>query len=280
MTVDPKGRLIVSDQYGKLYRVTLPAVDKPDGKLAIEAIDAPIGEAQGLLWAFDSLYVVVNRGKAFESGLYRVRDTDGDDRLDKVEQLQKISGGGEHGPHAIVLAPDGKSLYVIAGNATRLPTLAGSLVPKIWGEDNLLPYMVDGSGFMTDERAPGGYICRVNPEGDKWELVSMGFRNPFDLAFNRDGELFTYDADMEWDVSTPWYRPTRAVHVVSGGDYGYRNGSGKFPPYYIDSLPGTTNIGPGSPTGIVFGYGAKFPASTSKLSICAIGATASCTHCT
>ena len=26
MTVDPKGRLIVSDQYGKLYRVTLPPI--------------------------------------------------------------------------------------------------------------------------------------------------------------------------------------------------------------------------------------------------------------
>src|SRR5207244_658424 len=108
----------------------------------IELIDAPIGEAHGLLWAFDSLYVVVNKGKLYETGLYRVTDTDGDDRLDKVEQLRKLQGSGEHGPHAVILAPDGKSIYLVAGNNTRLPELSGSLVPRVWGEDNLLPHMV------------------------------------------------------------------------------------------------------------------------------------------
>ena len=137
----------------------------------------------------------------------------------------------------MILAPDGKSLYVVAGNATRLTEIDGSLVPRTWGEDNLIERMVDGAGFMTDEKAPGGHICRVSPDGKHWELVAMGYRNPFDIAFNRAGELFTYDSDMEWDVNMPWYRPTRVLHVASGGDYGYRNGSGKWPAYYIDSLP-------------------------------------------
>ncbi len=260
MTVDPKGRLIASDQYGKLYRVTLPPVDAKGGQVGVEAIDVPIGEAQGMLWAFDSLYLVVNRGRRYESGLYRVLDTNGDDKLDKVEQLRKLDGGGEHGPHAVVLAPDGKSLYIVAGNATALARVDDSLVPRVWGEDNLIPRMVDGAGFMTTEKAPGGHILKVSPDGKHWELVAIGYRNPFDIAFNRAGELFTYDSDMEWDVNMPWYRPTRVLHVVSGGDYGYRNGSGKWPPYYIDSLPPVVNVGPGSPTGIVFGYGAKFPA--------------------
>jgi putative heme-binding domain-containing protein len=260
MTVDPKGRLIVSDQYGKLYRVVLPPIGGKSEDLRIEPIEVPIGEAQGLLWAFDSLYVVVNRGRKYDSSLYRVRDTDGDDRLDKVERLRKLNGSGEHGPHAVILAPDGRSLYVVAGNATQLPELTGSLVPRVWGEDNLLPRMVDGAGFMTGEKAPGGYICRVSPDGQVWDLVAMGFRNPFDIAFNRDGELFTYDSDMEWDVNTPWYRPTRVLHVTSGSEFGYRNGAGKWPAYTIDSLPATVDIGPGSPTGITFGYDARFPA--------------------
>ena len=42
---------------------------------------------------------------------------------------------------------------------------------------------------------------------------------------------------MEWDLGTPWYRPTRINHVVSGSDYGWRSGSGKWPEYYEDSLP-------------------------------------------
>ena len=261
LAVDPKGRLIASDQYGKLYRVTPPPIDsKPEDAPKVEPINVEIGEAQGLLWAFDSLYVVVNTGGKFKSGLYRVKDTNSDDALDTVELLRPIEGSGEHGPHAVVLAPDGKSLFVVAGNATKLPDLSGSLVPRVWGEDNLLPRLPDGKGFMTTEKAPGGYICRVDPEGKDWVLESMGYRNSFDIAFNREGDLFTYDSDMEWDMNTPWYRPTRVCQAASGADFGYRNGAGKWPTYYIDSLPPVVNIGPGSPTGVTFGYGAKFPA--------------------
>ncbi len=260
MTVDPKGRLIVSDQYGKLYRVTPPAPGGDPATTKVEPIEVALGEAQGLLWAFDSLYVVVNKGAKYQSGLYRVKDTNGDDALDAVELLRPLDGGGEHGPHAVIPSPDGKSLYVVAGNATKLTDLSGSLVPKPWDEDQILPYMTDGNGFMANERAPGGCIYRVDPAGKSWELVSMGYRNPFDIAFNRHGDLFTYDSDMEWDVNTPWYRPTRVCQADSGSDLGYRNGSGKWPAYYPDSIPPTVHIGPGSPTGVTFGYGAKFPA--------------------
>jgi putative heme-binding domain-containing protein len=262
MALDPRGRLIVSDQYGKLYRVKLPPASAtgPAATPEVEPIDVEIGEAQGLVWAFDSLYVVVNSGGKFKSGLYRVRDTDGDDRLDTVESLRPIQGGGEHGPHGIVPSPDGKSLYVVAGNATRPMELAGSLVPKLYDEDQILPRQPDGRGFMKDETAPGGCIYRIDPDGKRWELVSMGYRNPYDLAFNRDGELFTYDSDMEWDINLPWYRPTRVCQAVSGSEFGYRGGSGKWPTYYPDSLPPAVDIGPGSPTGVTFGTGAKFPA--------------------
>ena len=260
MAVDPKNRLIVSDQYGKLYRVTPSKIGEDAATTKVEPIKVEIGEAQGLLWAFDSLYVVVNRGEKYPSGLYRVTDTNNDDTLDKVELLRKLDGGGEHGPHGIVLSPDGKSLYIVAGNATALTDLSSTTVPRPWGEDNLLPRMVDGSGFMSNEKAPGGWTARVSPDGKDWELISMGYRNHYDIAFNRDGEAFTYDSDMEWDFSTPWYRPTRVCHVVPGSDFGYRNGAGKWPTYYLDSLPPVADIGPGSPTGVAFGYGAKFPA--------------------
>jgi putative heme-binding domain-containing protein len=108
--------------------------------------------------------------------------------------------------------------------------------------------------------APGGIIYRVSPDGKKFEIFASGFRNIFDAGINRDGELFTYDADMEYDFNTSWYRPTRINHVVSGAEFGWRNGAGKYPEFYYDNLPATLNIGPGSPTGTVFGYGAKFPA--------------------
>lgn len=257
MCHDPKGRLIVSDQYGSLYRLTPPGI-LAARELAIEKINVDIGEAQGLLWAFDSLYVSVNRGKNYASGLYRVRDTDGDDQLDSVESLRELQGGGEHGPHAVLPHPDGKSLVIICGNGTTLPEISSSRVPQTWDEDLLLP-RVQGR-FMRGKRAPGGFICRTDPDGKEWELMATGFRNEFDGAYNADGELFAYDADMEWDFNLPWYRPTRICHVISGAEFGWRSGGGKWPTYYPDSVPPVIDIGPGSPTGVTFGYGARFPA--------------------
>ena len=104
-------------------------------------------------------------------------------------------------------------------------------------------------------------MCRVTPDGKQWELLAAGFRNPYDLAFNDEGELFTFDADMEHDIGTPWYRPTRVCHVVSGAEFGWRYGTGKWPSYSPDSVPPTLDIGLGSPTGVTFGYGADFPSA-------------------
>jgi putative heme-binding domain-containing protein len=259
LCVDPQGRLITSDQDGSLFRITPPSLTGPASDIKVEKLNLDIGQAQGLLWAFDSLYVMVN-GKKWASGLYRVTASKPGGELDTVKLLRKIAGGGgEHGPHAIVLHPDGKSLVVQHGNQAKTAEISSSRVPRIWGEDQLLPRMPDGNGFMVGVLAPGGCFYRIDPEGKNWELLSVGYRNPYDMAFNRHGELFTYDADMEWDINLPWYRPTRVCLVTSGSEFGWRNGSGKFPPYYPDNLPAIYDIGPGSPTGMTFGYGAKFP---------------------
>jgi len=259
MTVDPKGRLIVSDQYGGLYRVTPSDWNGDPSATLVESLDIQIGQAQGLLYAFDSLYVMVANQGAFQGrGLYRVFDRDGDDQFDDVQLLRSLEGGGEHGPHAIVPAPDGKSLYIVVGNQTKLTPVVRSRVPQVWDEDLLLPRAY-GNGFMKGVPAPGGCIYQTDPSGKEWTLHAVGFRNQYDAAFNRHGDLFTFDADMEWDMNTPWYRPTRVCHVVSGAEFGWRNGSGKWPSYYPDSVPAVVDIGPGSPTGITFGYGAKFP---------------------
>lgn len=282
---DNKGRLLASDQGDRgLCRITLPVVDSAAGSNAetvVEQLDfsqcehQPSG-AHGMLWAFDSLYFCCNGGPG--SGLYRARDTDGDDQFDECVKLKEFRGGGEHGPHSIRLSPDGKRIFVIAGNHTDPPFKAGeelenenysSRIPTNWGEDLLLPRMWDANGHARGKLAPGGWIASTDPDGKTWEIWSIGYRNPYDMAFNADGELFAYDADMEWDVGSPWYRPTRVVHATSGSEFGWRSGTGKWPEYYIDSLPPLINIGPGSPVGVEFGYGLKFPAKYQKaLYIC------------
>jgi len=140
-----------------------------------------------------------------------------------------------------------------------LPEYDLTRTPPFWGEDEVVP-RIYGRGFMKGALAPRGWIAKTDPEGKSWEIIATGFRNPYDAAFNHDGELFTDDSDMEWDLNTTWYRPTRINHVVSGAEFGWRNGSHKWPDYYVDSFGAGLDIGPGSPTGVAFGYGAKFPA--------------------
>jgi putative heme-binding domain-containing protein len=275
MTFDPKGRLIASDQYGALYRLEL-APTGTDSVLKIEELQIGktnpadtakqklhMGYAQGLLYAFNSLYVMVN-GKENEnfdkgSGLYRLQDTDGDDQFDKVTLLKKLEGEGEHGPHSIILSPDKKSMYVVAGNYTNVPEMDAYRLPKVWQEDNLFPLIPDPRGHATDRRAPGGWVAHIDSTGTNWELVGAGFRNSFDIAFNEDDELFIYDSDMEWDFGMPWYRPTRICHVTSGSEYGWRTGNSRWFNEFPDGLPPVMEIGQGSPTNLVHGMNAKFP---------------------
>lgn len=292
LTVDPQGRLIASDQQDKgLYRIT-PSPIGSNEPTKVEKLKVDMTAVQGFLFAHGALYVSVNGGPG--SGLYRLKDTDGDDQFDEVKKLREFRGGGEHGPHALRLGPDGQSIYVIAGNhvlppfeverKTPIQTMAGireqqmrvalppeassRIVPN-WDEDLVTPRQWDAGGHAVNVMAPGGWIAKTDADGKNWEVVSVGYRNPFDMAFNADGELLVYDADMEWDYGLPWYRPTRINHAVSGSEFGWRSGSGKWPKYYLDSLAEVVDIGPGSPVGVDFGYGLKFPAKYQKaLFIC------------
>ena len=267
---DNKGRFITSDQSGLLYRVTLtgekqaPTVEpisvfvkSPDGK----PTGAALGAAQGLLWAFDSLYVVVNGEGGLGSGLYRLRSSGGAaDLLDTAEFLLPIPGSGEHGPHGVTLGPDGL-LYICAGDDCGLPQWQKSRVPKNWGGDQLLsPEAQDHDWHSKNGALPGGWVIRMDRDGKNVELFCAGFRNHYRLAFNPDGELFTTDGNDEWQIGMPWYRAPRICHVVSGGDFGWRSTIFKWPTYFPDGLNAVVDLPTGGPSGNVFGTGAKFPA--------------------
>jgi len=262
LCTDNKGRLLVSDQFGGLYRITPPEIGQTVQPDAIEPVPAEIRAVNGMIWRDDALYVGVNDyEQKIPSGIYRITDSNGDDQLDHVELLHEVKSKSDHGVHALVPTPDGKDFYLITGNNTTPPPIADSSpVPQIWGEDHLLASMPDGRGHNRNVLAPGGIVYRVDTEATQFKAFASGFRNIFDAAVNIDGELFTFDADMEYDFNTPWYRPTRICHVTSGAEYGWRNGAGKRMPFYEDNLPPVLDIGPGSPTGTTFGYGAKFPA--------------------
>jgi putative heme-binding domain-containing protein len=257
LCAEKPNRLVVGGQGGQpILRFTLK-----DGKVErVDKLPIPISETMGLLYAFDHLYVTGAGPKGY--GLYKCKEK-ADGSFD-VRPLKIFGAGGEHGAHAVVLGKDGM-LYVMNGNHTNVPDgLSPASALRNYAEDHLLARAPDGNGHATGRMAPGGYVLRTDPDGKTWEMVLGGFRNAYDMAFNPDGELFTFDSDMEWDWGMPWYRPTRINHCVSGADFGWRYGSGVWPDYYPDSLPTTLDIGIGSPTGVTNGTGAAFPARYQK----------------
>ncbi len=278
MAVDDKGRLYIApqgappeagfkkeDQWGGLWRATLAEgkseIRNPKSEiLKWEKVPVPVGDAMGMLWAFDSLYVSGTgpEGRA----IYRLKDTNGDDTLDEAKLWKAVPGGnGEHGAHALVLGPDGKSIYIAHGNSTPLVEGIDTQSPyRNYAEDILIPRVMDPVATFFDKlKAPYGQVLRTDENGTRWELFAGGFRNEYDIDFNADGELFTYDSDMEWDVGLPWYRPTRVLHIIPGAEFGFREGNQKWPEHSPDSLPAVTNIGLGCPTGVKFGTKSNFP---------------------
>lgn len=105
------------------------------------------------------------------------------------------------------------------------------------GENLGAPYTLAGSDGTSITDTEGGKVFRCRPDGTKLTRVATGFWNPWHLGFDVHGRLFAVDNDPD---SRP---PCRLIHVVSGGDYGYkfRNGRKGLHPFtaWNGELPGT-----------------------------------------
>jgi|TARA_B110000495_G_scaffold107036_1_gene92475 putative heme-binding domain-containing protein len=249
MAFDPQGRLLVSDQKSKgVWRLRLPGIGKKFTEVNITKLNLK-PNVQGLLFAFEHLYTLRYRSLSRAKVL-----ANGDLGPEKViAELE--NGDNEHSPHSLILSEDGQGIYVIAGNYTRVPDHQKSRIQENMKDDNLL----ENYNFGHGGKAPAGFVMKFSPDGKNRELMQMGYRNPVDFALNRHGEMFVYDADMEYDIGSPWYRPTRINHGVSGGENGWRATTRKWRKYFPDSVGSVIDMGPGSPTGVVFGTKAKFP---------------------
>jgi putative heme-binding domain-containing protein len=251
MAFDPQGRLTIACEKKGLLRMTLgkDVVEK------VERINDSLLECRGLLYDSGVLFANANNNKT----LVRLRSSKNDDQFDEITELLRTDGGVGHGRNHVKLGPDGM-LYVVHGNNVVAPsntTLDSPL--RNFQEDRLIPCPWDPQMFDGDVKLPAGHVLRTDREGKSWTLLAGGFRNELDVAFNEDGEMFTFDADMEWDSGAPWYRPTRVNHVISGADYGWRRGTSKWPEYFPDCGPTVLDIGLASPTGVIFGTRSQFP---------------------
>lgn len=112
-----------------------PALGRPLDPNAIERVPADIRAINGMHFADGALYANVNDyERKFTRGFYRIKDSDGDDRLEKVELLRTLNPGGDHGLHGVVPVPGSDDIYLVLGNRTvTTKAEATSPMPMIWG---------------------------------------------------------------------------------------------------------------------------------------------------
>ena len=294
LTVDPKGRIIASDEAKcrpLSHHAAADRQQRTDPRRAARR-QSFRGAGSALRLRFVVRDATAERG-ALPAPRYQRRRP-----VRRSDQAQRSGRAGDHGPPALRLSPDGQANLTHCrrpfGRADRnrgrsaaadggvraahrhvtLEAGSKSRPSPNWDEDLLLPCQWDSGGWAVGILAPNGWIAATDPNGKEWEILTIGLRNAYDIALNADGEVFTYDSDMEPDMGMPWYQPTRILHAAVGADFGSRSGTGRWPSYRVDTLPAAVNIGPGSPVGMEFGYGTKFPAEYQRPCSRSTGATA------
>ena len=194
----------------------------------------------------DSIFV------ATRSALYHLFDRDGDGKADGVNT------GALPAPFIRLDTPGDYPHNGLSGFAF---DFAGNVYFGL-GENLGADYRVIGSdGATLSGGGEGGSIYRCRPDGSKLERVATGFWNPFHMTFDVFGRLFAVDNDPD---SRP---PCRLLHIVRGGDYGYRfrNGRKGLHPFtaWNGELPGTLGMVAGTgeaPSGVVEYDGDNLPA--------------------
>jgi putative membrane-bound dehydrogenase-like protein len=189
---------------------------------------------------------------ATRSALYRLEDRDGDGRADGA------NGGTLPTP---IIRLDTKGDYPHNGLSGFAFDYAGKVYFGL-GENLGADYRLIGhDGTTFSGGGEGGNIYRCRPDGSQLERIATGFWNPFNLAFDIFGRLFAVDNDPD---SRP---PCRLLHIVVGGDYGYRfrNGRKGLHPFtaWNGELPGTLGMVAGTgeaPSGVIAYEAFELPA--------------------
>lgn len=145
--------------------------------------------------------------------LYVLKDTKGTNKADVKQSL--FTGFGPtvqylgHDLHGLRMGPDGKLYFSMGDRGFNVTTK----------EKRKLEYPNTGA------------VLRCDPDGSNLEVVHSGLRNPQEIAFDDHGNLFTYDNNCDSGDKARW------VHIVEGGDSGWRGGFQYGTGYHTPGVP-------------------------------------------
>ncbi len=143
-----------------------------------------------------------------------------------------------HAANGIAFGPDGMGYVGIGGRSDH-------------GE------ILDGSGRQDTLHPMEAQIIRFNPDTGEWTTYARGFRNPYDIAWDGNGQLWATD-------NTPDFDPPERLHrVVPGGEHGYPWYDCDVcfsPPEGVNVIPPLVTFVPSaSPTGVTAYLANQFP---------------------
>jgi len=253
VTFDDSGRAYVVESgysYGESFTTPRLLRIEPGGAHTVVASGGRNGPWTGVTFHAGNFYVA--EGGELEGGRILRITPDGQ----TTALVSGLPSMGDHHTNGPVVGPDGM-LYFGQGVATnsgvvgpdnamfgwlkRKPdfhdipcqdiTLAGrnyessdAQSGKIVSTGAYLPYGTPSSpGQVIKGQLPcGGSVMRVSLAGGTPELIAWGFRNPFGLAFNRDGQLYVSDNAYDDRGSRPvWGSADVLWRVTQGAWFGW-----------------------------------------------------------
>lgn len=218
-----------------------------------------------------SLYVLSLAGS-----IYRLVDADGDAYAETVEtafwdgdrnyvteeNVEQLSVLPDQLYHAVGMAFDGDALYVSdSGRISKLEDrdedgAFETLTPVVEGlvslhyeghSNNGIAIGPDGSIYVgvgaTSDHGPlrepmEASILRINPKDGAVDVFATGLRNPYDLVFAPNGDLFTTDNNpTEVNRTLRMIPPEELNHIREGMDYGFPRVYGFPPPGDASAAP-------------------------------------------
>lgn len=219
----PDKQLYIADIGGTIWR----AQERGGKATAIRRWAGGFSLLVGIVWHDGELYAA-SSGK-----IEALKDADGDgvaERRRLVVQGLPSMVLQPHSNNGIAFGPDGR-LYFGVGSTT------------------------EGQVEMNSHAAA---VLSVKPDGSDLQVFARGLGNTFDVAFDRNGELFGGDNSPQGEPGED--PPDEFNHIARGGHYGYPYAYGD-PPDNGGTTPAIVTFPPHSaPTGTTFYTGTTYPA--------------------